>query len=200
MSLYNYITYIEYLNKKLSGFFENQKKYICCKKGCAKCCKHGNYPFSEIEFRYLMFGFKKLDINKQNEIKNKIINLNEEKITSSEKYLMYECPFLFNDECVLYDYRGIICRTFGLMYFREDGSTKIPFCAFDGLNYANVLDTETKTISEGKFEEHGYKQEPLAFNVHYNFLTDKDHEFGYGIEFGERNTLLDWLIEEFHIQ
>lgn len=201
MTLYNYITYLDYLNKKLEGFFEEQKPYICCKKGCAKCCQHGNYPFSEIEFKFLMLGYKKLPETLKNAVKNKILNLNEGKITFEGKNFMYECPFLFDNSCVLYEYRGIICRTFGLMSFRDDGSSKVPFCAFEGLNYSNVIDVDTKTISETRYKKLGYNApEPLAFNVSYEFLTSKDHEIGYGIEFGAVKTLLDWLIEEFKIQ
>ena len=200
MNLYNFITYLEYLDKKLAEFFDNQQEYICCQKGCAKCCQHGNYPFSKIEFEYLMLGFKKLDKNTQELIRNKIINLNEEKITSSEKYFMYECPFLIDNECSVYKHRGIICRTFGLMYYLEDGNTKIPFCAFQGLNYSKVADEEKKIISEEKYIASGYIQEPLAFNVSYKFLTNKEHEIGYGIQFGECKSLIEWLIEEFHIR
>lgn len=200
MSLYNYITYLEYLNKKLTDFFENQQEYICCQKGCSKCCRHGNYPFTEIEFEYLMFGFKKLDSAIQDSIKNKIINLNEQKITSTEEYFMHECPFLINDACSLYEYRGIICRTFGLMYYRDDGSTKVPFCAFEGLNYSNVVDAQNKTISEEKYKALNCTQEPLAFNVGYKFLTNKEHETGYGVKFGDCKPLLEWLVRKFDIQ
>ena len=200
MILYNYIRYLDYLTNKLDGFFKNQQPYICCKKGCAKCCKNGNYPFTEIEFRYLMLGFKKLKPELQNVIKNKIQNIFEDRLTFEGEHFNYECPFLQNDECLVYDYRGIICRTFGLMYFRDDGSSKIPFCAFEGLNYSKVLDAETKTISEEKYNELGDITEPYAFNVSYNFLTNQDHEFAYSIQFGERKTLIEWLVDEFKIQ
>ena len=34
-----------------------------------------------------------------------------------EADFIYECPFLINNRCCVYSYRGIICRTFGLAYF-----------------------------------------------------------------------------------
>ena len=200
MNLYNYINYLEYLNKNLIEFFKNQAPYIFCNKGCARCCKKGIYPFSEIEFRYLMFGYKKLSSDLQYLIKNKILNLYEEKITSEGDNYMYECPFLINNECSLYDYRGIICRTFGLMTYQGDGIPKIPFCAFAGLNYSQVLDFKTQTVSFEKFSRLKGFPEPLAFNIDYKLLTNKEHEEICNISFGEQKSLLDWLILEFELQ
>jgi len=200
MTLYNFIAYLEHLNQKLTKFFQAQTPYICCKKGCAKCCKHGNYPFSQTEFQYLMLGYKKLAPEIKSLIKNKILNVVEEKITFEGENFMYECPFLINDECSVYEFRGIICRTFGLMSYRDNDKPKAPFCAFEGLNYSSVLDAETKTISEEKFKNLGYEVEPLAYNVSYRFLTNKEHELAYGVDFGECKQLIDWLIDEFHIQ
>ena len=201
MNLYNYIAYIEYLNQKLGDFFREQQPYICCKKGCAKCCKQGTYPFSQLEFRYLMFGFNRLAPETKNIIRNKILNIIEEKITFEGEKFMYECPFLINNSCSVYEFRGIICRLFGLMYFEENKeASSIPFCAFEGLNYANVIDTTTKTISAEKFKNSGLEQEPLAYNVSYKFLTNENHQNEYGIEFGERKQLIDLLIQEFKLQ
>ena len=51
-----------------------------------------------------------------------------------------------------------------------------------------------------KYKELGDITEPYAFNVSYNFLTNQDHEFAYSIQFGERKTLIEWLVDEFKIQ
>ena len=59
----NYEKYLEFLNLKLQGFFENQKPYIFCKKGCAKCCKNAQFPFSCVEVAYLTSKLKTLDEN-----------------------------------------------------------------------------------------------------------------------------------------
>ena len=68
-SFEDFAKYKQYLNtitKVLNEYFEDQKEYICCKVGCAHCCQHGQYPFSDLEFKYLLLGFLQLDIEKKN--------------------------------------------------------------------------------------------------------------------------------------
>lgn len=183
----NYMFYMNYLNKKLNGFFEHQAPYICCKKGCAKCCQNGEYPFSKIEFDYLMVGFLKLPVDLQQKIMAKIKKLKEEAPKT------YECPFLVNNECSVYENRGIICRSFGLMSINEKGNSKIPFCAFEGLNYSNVVDAKTNIVSSEKYAKLGDVNEPLAFNVGYDFLTSENISQNFQIEFGDKKPLLEWF-------
>ena len=57
----NYLKYLEFIDSKLHKFFERQKDYIFCKKGCAKCCKNAEFPYSLIELKYLLTGFLKTD-------------------------------------------------------------------------------------------------------------------------------------------
>ena len=111
------------------------------------------------------------------------------------KKFVYDCPFLINNECVVYNYRGIVCRSFGLMTVGEDGKIKVPFCCYQGLNYANVMEEDGKHVSEEKFKKLGCKEEPTAFNVSYKFLTDPDFERGFNFSFGEKKPLIDWFIE-----
>ena len=148
-----------------------------------------------------MFGYNKLEPGTKKIIRDKILNVIEEKITFDGEKFLYECPFLIDNACALYQYRGILCRTFGLMWWEENNSKiNIPFCAFEGLNYSNVLDENTKTLSAAKFLNSGFEQEPIAHNVCYKFLTDKQHEMKYNINFGEVRQLIDWLMDEFKLQ
>ncbi len=191
--MYNYLLYLAYLNKKLEGFFNEQSEYIVCKKGCSKCCQNGKYPFSQIEFRFIMLGYSKLSAEIQEQISQKVKKIQAEKLNSNSINFVYECPFLINNECCVYDFRGIICRSFGLMSINTKGNSKIPFCAFEGLNYSNVLNPETKIISQEKFEKSGCKNEPLAFNVGYEFLTSENIEKNFKITFGDKKPLIDWF-------
>ena len=188
----DYWVYITYLNKKLEGFFERQSPYIFCKKGCSKCCQNGEYPFSQVEFSFIICGFLRLPIERQREIMAKVQKLKEEKAKAQGNFT-YECPFLFNNECSVYDFRGIICRSFGLMSINPKGKSKIPFCAFEGLNYSNVVDYDTKIISTEKYKKLGDVPEPLAFNVGYEFLTSDDIGKNFNINFGEKKALIDWF-------
>lgn len=193
--MYNYLLYLAYLNKKLEGFFKEQSEYIVCKKGCSKCCQNGQYPFSQIEFDFIMLGYSNLSAEIKELVSQKVRNIKLQKLNSDSENFVYECPFLINNVCCVYDYRGIICRSFGLMSISTKGNSKIPFCAFEGLNYSNVLNPETKVISQEKFEKSGCKNEPLAFNVSYSFLTGKNIEKNFKISFGDKKPLIDWFDE-----
>lgn len=189
----DYLLYLAYLNKKLGGFFENQSPYIFCKKGCSKCCQNGEYPFSQLEYNFIMIGFSKLPEETRQNILQKVKKLKEEKAKFGDDYT-YECPFLINNECSVYDFRGIICRSFGLMSINPKGLSKIPFCAFEGLNYSNVVEPDTKVISIEKYKKLGDNlPEPLAYNVGYEFLTSKNIEENFKLNFGDKKALIDWF-------
>ncbi len=189
--LNNYLKYLNMLDEKLNQFFEKQKPYIFCKKGCAKCCKNARYPFSEIEFQYLITGYKTLPENTKQKICSNIKNILEKKNINED--FNYQCPFLIDDICSIYKYRGIICRTFGLLNTAEPKGTEIPFCTLEGLNYSNVYDTKERRISEKMFAKLHIQQEPIVFNVRYDFLTSQDFGNSYGFKFGEVQPLIKWL-------
>ena len=187
----NYITYLKYLNNKLNNFFESQRPYIFCKKGCAKCCKNAQFPYSFLEFQYLMTGYLKLDKSIRDIISDRVDNIKLEKEKFTGDLFRYDCPFLINDECSIYEYRGIVCRTFGLMENAKDNVIKAPFCCYQGLNYSNVM--ENNDISEEKVQNLNPEVEPLAFNINHDILTNTDFESGFNIKFGEKKPLIDWL-------
>ena len=139
-----------------------------------------------------MIGFSKLSKDIQDSILSKVKQIKSKKSEFGSGYT-YECPFLINNECSVYDFRGIICRSFGLMSINPNGLSKIPFCAFEGLNYSNVVEPDTKIISAEKFKKLQNAPEPLAYNVSYEFLTGKDIELNFHINFGEKKALIDWF-------
>lgn len=61
-----YAEYLMFINQKISKFFDHQKPYIKCHKGCAKCCKNAEFPYKKIEFDMLCFGFSMLPKDKKN--------------------------------------------------------------------------------------------------------------------------------------
>ncbi|MBO6088278.1 YkgJ family cysteine cluster protein [bacterium] len=191
--LADYLLYLSYLTNKLNGFFEKQSPYIFCRKGCSKCCENGEYPFSRLEYDFIMIGFTKLPPETREEILLKVKKIKQEKEKSNGEFC-YECPFLINQECSVYEFRGIICRSFGLMSINPDGLSKIPFCAFEGLNYSNVVEPDTKIISTEKYKKLGKNlPEPLAFNVSYKFLTSENIEENFHLHFGDKKPLIDWF-------
>lgn len=193
--LNNYLEFLEYLMGSLNNYFKNQSPYIKCEKGCAKCCQNGDYPFSQIELALLKCGFTKLDSEKQQIILSKIKDIIKRKKESKLETFTYECPFLFDNVCSVYAHRGIICRTFGLISLKEGSKMQIPFCAYEGLNYSNVLDKEKDMLMFEKMNELGIDVEPMAYQIHYSYLTSDKISHAFNFEYGKKGSLID-LIEE----
>lgn len=194
--LENYKNYLNFLDGKLEKFFASQKPYIFCKKGCAKCCKNAQFPYSLLEIKYLLLGFLKLDASVQEKVENNLQKVVEKKKKYRGKKFKYDCPFLIDDVCCVYDYRGIVCRTFGLMTNTEEKGLMAPFCYELGLNYSNVLNLRKKTVSTRKFKKLNVKEEPLAFNVGYKYLTNPEYENTFNIKFTDKKPLIDWFLDE----
>ena len=193
-----YLDFLEYFMGNINSYFESQAPYIKCEKGCAKCCSNGDYPFSQIELELLKQGFFSLDETTQNIIKQKIADIKKAKNDFSDKdgTFTYECPFLIDNICSVYPYRGIICRTFGLIYLKEGSKMQIPFCAYEGLNYSNVLDKEKDMLTAEKMTEQGIETMPKAYNIHYDFVTSEKVGKAFDIDFGKRASLIDLLSED----
>lgn len=193
--LKKYENYLGILNGYLTKYFDNQREYIHCKAGCAICCEHGQYPYSELEYKYLAEGFNKLEEKTKVAIKSIIQEIKNEQSNSKEEKFFYKCPLLLEGKCSVYEHRGIICRIYGLMYFYEDkeGNDKfsMPCCVSNGLNYSEVYDEETKTISGEKYRQSGITAEPLSYNLGLKYLLN--NEFTKELEFGSNKSLIDWF-------
>lgn len=190
-----YKQYLNTIQAFLDNCFENQKEYLCCQKGCAHCCKKGAYPYSQLEFDYLMVGFFKMEAKEQQEVIKRIKDLKEEydKCDNKEKF-MYRCPFLNeNNICTVYDYRGLICRIFGLLKPNKDGEIIMPFCQSLGLNYSKVYNKEKKMLDDELVKKLGYKNTPKAYDLSFKTLMSKDLFENVEIDFGEIKSLVEWL-------
>ena len=140
-----YRKYLETLDTKLSQMFEKQAPFIKCKKGCAYCCKDGEFPMSELEYINIMLKYDELEY----ELKEKV-DSNINKLLKSSKTKLYECPFLIDNSCSVYDARCIICRTLGLISYYKNEYSKIPFCVDLDLNFAEVYDKESQKITKNE--------------------------------------------------
>ena len=196
----NYIVYINFIQQKLDKYFNEQKPFIFCKKGCGKCCKKQQFPYTQIEMQYLITGVLSLSADLREKVEenlNKI--LEEHKIHKQKKRkskFKYDCPFLIDNVCSVYNYRGLICRCFGLIIKPEKGRINIPFCCFEGMNYSNVMNLKTKQFSQRKFKKLGVEEGPNVYQVGYEQLVDEDLAKGFGFKFGKVKAMIDWF-EEF---
>lgn len=192
-----YEKYLEIIDKYLQKFFKRQKDYIFCKEGCSVCCENGSYPFSRLEFDYLMYGFSQLSDELKIQIMAEIKQLKEEKSESKEKKFFHKCPFLIDKKCSVYKYRALICRNYGLMYHYKNKKGEqryhMPCCVFQGLNYSNVYDEKSGTLTTEKWEKTGIEVEPVAYNVSLDFLMDNNLTNHLNLEFGEQKHILDWF-------
>ncbi len=188
-----YEIFLGMLIKELNRMFSAQSEFIKCKEGCSYCCEKGEYPFSRIEFDYLMKGYKALPQGTKNKILENIANINEDKKKSDNKDFMYKCPFLLDKRCTVYENRGIICRTFGLLCEHTDDRYTIPFCHEYGLNYSNVYDKELGQISEELSQS--YETEPTAYRISRETIQNLSIAKNLNIEWGESKTLIDFINE-----
>ena len=108
----------------------------------------------------------------------------ERKYFKEERY-EHQCPFLINGECCVYEYRGIVCRTFGLCYYDDiNGYVKLPDCVHDGLNYSEFYDADTHTLNI---------QNVPKVNLRIDRVLKSQLAEKYELESGEIRAMLDWL-------
>lgn len=192
-----YEKYLKMLEPSLKGFFEQQKPYIFCKEGCAICCETGTYPFSKVEFDYMVKGYEELSDDLKEQIKKNIEEIKKDKSKTTEKRFLHACPFLLNKKCSIYSHRGLICRAYGLMSFYKDenGETKfkMPCCVDNGLNYSNVYDPKEKKISQKMWDATNIEVEPVSCNVDLSFLINNQTTRELNLDFGPQKVLLEWL-------
>lgn len=194
--LSKYKSYLNTIQPLLDKYFEEQKDYVFCKRGCSYCCEKGVYPYSEIEFQYLYLGYLNLSKEEKIEIAKRTAKLKEDYLNSKisgEKFI-HRCPFLReNGECSVYDFRGLICRTFGILHIDKENHVTMPFCQELGLNFSNIYNKETKNFNYDVVEEKGYAHPPIPYPITRPALMDKDLFEGEPLDFGETKALIDWI-------
>ena len=85
--------------------------------GCRDiCCRTRFYHHTIIEYAYLIEGFKTLNPAKQNEVKSRAVAVVDEtaRADQSGAGVRLMCPLNFDDLCILYPYRPMICRLHGI--------------------------------------------------------------------------------------
>lgn len=172
-----YELFLKNFDEKVQLYFERDKSKIKCKKGCSFCCENGDYPLSLLEMAYLMQGYNSLNKELHDKVRENIRNLITQK-TKEGKLDSYSCPFLINKKCVVYNYRPLVCRMYGLAYMRKDGIVNLPECASCGLNYSENFDGETINF------------EPIKEELNLNKIITSNSD----LKFGQIKSMIDWFI------
>lgn len=180
-----YEKFLKEFDEVLKCLLESQKRYLKCKKGCSKCCEKGEYPFSQIEFAYLTQGYINLPDKTKILVQQNIRNLKMDKKEFKGERFEHKCPFLINGECSVYEYRGIICRTFGLCYYDDiNGYVRLPDCVHYGLNYSDFYDDKNHTLNI---------QDVPRVNLRIDRVLNSQLADKYNLECGEIRPKMDWF-------
>ena len=84
--------------------------------GCRdNCCQSRFYHHTVIEHAYLLEGIEALTIAKQNEVRSRAKDVLDPTSGGVRKdAIRLMCPLNFDERCVLYPYRPMICRLHGI--------------------------------------------------------------------------------------
>jgi len=96
--------------------------------GCEEsCCLTRFYHHTLLEYFYLHEGFKTLDQEQQNQIKHKAAEVCRQTDLADEKDqpVRLMCPLNCDGRCVLYSYRPMICRLFGIPHELQQPGTEV---------------------------------------------------------------------------
>lgn len=197
-----YTIYLNSVKNILDKYFEDQKEYIKCRAKCSYCCEGGAFPASEIEYSYVKLGFDALNVRIKSMLRAKSLQIYERRFIHMQQGrdifdFTYSCPFLIEKQCAVYNHRPLICRIHGIMNyeFTEEGQidtqkVNMPCCTPIGLNYAEVWDVNTKSISEEKAKSLGKKTMPKVFTTSYSKLLDEMEAIGHG----DIRMLFEWIL------
>ncbi|RZB29613.1 MAG: hypothetical protein SRB1_01893 [Desulfobacteraceae bacterium Eth-SRB1] len=86
-------------------------------EGCKdNCCRTLFYHYTLLEYFYILEGYGTLEYDRQVEIKNRALEVCGKTDEAEKKGMKVRlmCPLNFDDMCVLYVYRPMICRLHGI--------------------------------------------------------------------------------------
>ena len=85
--------------------------------GCKdNCCRTRFYHHTMIEYIYMVEGLNTLTRKRQNEVKSRALTVFDEttRADGSGAVVRLMCPLNFDELCILYPYRPMICRLHGI--------------------------------------------------------------------------------------
>jgi len=109
---------------------EVRKRYgdqILCRKGCGDCC-HQFLSLWPIEAHHITEGLKALPAALRGRLERQ-----------AQAIGWNQCPLLVDEACAVYDYRPILCRTYGYPFLsREEGDPLGPLVSYCPRNFQGL--------------------------------------------------------------
>lgn len=99
-----------------------------CDRCRDNCCRTRFYHHTIIEYIYIIEGLKTLTPKKQNELKSRAMAVADKtaNVDDNAEPMRLMCPLNFDERCILYSYRPMICRLHGLPHeLRKPGQKTI---------------------------------------------------------------------------
>jgi Fe-S-cluster containining protein len=89
---------------------------FACDRCRDSCCRSRFYHHTIIEYDYLVEGLKTLNSEKLNEVTSRALSVVDEtaRADKSGAAVRPMCPLNFDELCILYPYRPMICRLHGI--------------------------------------------------------------------------------------
>ncbi|MBW2567935.1 MAG: hypothetical protein JRD93_00110 [Deltaproteobacteria bacterium] len=88
-------------------------------EGCKdNCCSTLFYHYTLLEYFYILKGYSTLEYDRQVEIRNRVLEVCRKTDEADKKGMKVRlmCPLNFDDRCILYNYRPMICRLHGISH------------------------------------------------------------------------------------
>jgi Fe-S-cluster containining protein len=87
-----------------------------CDRCRDNCCRTRFYHHTIIEYTYIIAGLKTLTPQKQNEVKSRAATVVNKTagVDDQAEPLRLMCPLNYDERCILYPYRPMICRLHGI--------------------------------------------------------------------------------------
>ena len=117
------------------GYRRAAENYRFNCEGCQdNCCRSRFYHHTFIEHAYLLEGLKALTIQKQSEVKLRATDVIDQTSGGEpgKETMRRMCPLNFDELCILYPYRPMICRLHGIPHeLKKPGQSTLfePGCA-----------------------------------------------------------------------
>lgn len=113
-NLQDFYNKLDEINNKLSEEYPQ----IQCKTACNRCCKfYGSPEIFDFEWdnikTYIEENFTEIDFKRIKKKLNDGFDYYQSNISKNSPESFFECPFIYKNQCSIYEKRPFICRIFG---------------------------------------------------------------------------------------